>query len=159
MSPEMNELMGVARHYCRLVEDYGGADNHWLQHVAELLPQLHLAISRLKAVREAGWDEGDGDLDRRFDFFVRLKETLGEKDPYWLEFDANYDYQQMSGSLADDLTDIYWSLKTGLDELTRTHASPTKVFGKWRRGYRMHWGQHLIDAERHLYSLDAKGRL
>lgn len=159
MSPEMCEMMGVARRYCRLVENREGADHDWLQHVADLLPQLHAAIARLKAIGEPEDGEGDSDLDRRFDFYVRLKQALGELDPYWLEFDASHDYQQMSGSLADDLTDIYWELKQGLEELTHVPASPYRVLGNWRRGYRMHWGQHLIDAERHLYSLDARGRL
>lgn len=159
MSPEMNEMMGVARRYCRLVENHNGADQDWLQHMAELLPQLHVAIARLKAIREPEGGGEDGDMDRRFDFFARLKQALGERDPYWLEFDASHDYQQMSGSLADDLTDIYWELKQGLEELTHAPASPSRVLGNWRWGYRIHWGQHLIDAERHLYSLDARGGL
>jgi len=66
------------------------------------------------------------------------------------------DGQSMSGSLADDLTDIYCELKHGL-KLMR--VEPGKALDDWRSGYHLHWGQHLLDAERHLYELKSQNQL
>ena len=84
---------------------------------------------------------------------------LGERDAYWMEFDADYDKQCMSGSLADDLTDLYCELKHGLRVLEADPESNDRAMEVWRRGYKAHWGQHLLDAERHLYGLVARGEL
>ena len=159
MSPDMQKMMDVARNYCHLIENCCEDDLEWLQQVAEQLAQLHAAIVHLKESEEKQWDEGSIDLDKRFDMYAQLKGLLGEDDAYWLEFDVNSDYQHMSGSLADDLTDIYCELKQGLEMLTRSPDAPAQVLSSWGHGYRMHWGQHLLDAERHLYALDVRGRL
>lgn len=163
MSPELRDILVIARSYCHLIEQSRMEDAHWLARVAELLPQLHAAIARMNP----GWSKDDGDwdvdgedLDQRFNLYVQLKALLGENDAYWLEYDVAMDDQQMSGSLADDLTDIYCELKQGLRDLHQgSRRSARTVLSSWRRGYRMHWGQHLLDAERHLYSLEQSGRL
>jgi hypothetical protein len=163
MGPEVRSLMAVVSNYCYLIEHCEQQNDHWLLKVADLLPQIHAAIVQMDAVErreDEGWKGVAIDLDRRFDLYVEIKALLGENDPYWLEFDFDNDFRQMSGSLADDLTDIYCELKQGLDELNAdVTPSAARVLTGWRKGYRMHWGQHLLDAERHLYTLDQKGRL
>ena len=160
MSPDMHRMMTVAQGYCHLIENCCRGDGNWLKKVAEHLSQLHAAILHIKDSSKTEVDAAAIDLDARFDLYVRLKQQLGEDDAYWMEFDVNNDYQQMSGSLADDLTDIYCELKQGLDLLDRSPPqSPHEVMGTWGEGYRLHWGQHLLDAERHLYALEAQGRL
>ena len=89
---------------------------------------------------------------------TRLRDLLGERDSYWMEYDAG-DEQCRSGSLADDLTDIYCELKYGLTLLDLQPDDPRSAFEGWRTGYRVHWGQHLLDAERHLYALQTSNRL
>lgn len=160
MSPELRNMLTIARNYCHLIEHCDG--DQWLNRVAELLPQIHAAIAPL--ILQLKLEEGcagieDVDLDRRFDLYVQLKSLLGDNDPYWMEYDGQ-DAQQMSGSLADDLTDIYCELKQGLEALKHSkEAAALPVLNSWRQGYRMHWGQHLLDAERHLYLLYQEGRL
>ena len=97
-------------------------------------------------------------MDARFELFSHLHELLGERDAYWMEFDAATDGQQMSGSLADDLTDIYCELKHGLG-VAEMSSDPVPALRGWRSGYRVHWGKHLVDAERHLYELAARNQL
>ncbi len=96
------------------------------------------------------------DIDQRFELFSRLRTELGGRDSYWLEYDNGNSVhpQHMSGSLADDLADIYFDLKPGLEMLSR--VKPDKVLRYWRRSFELHWGQHLVDAERHLYALRAQ---
>jgi hypothetical protein len=106
-------------------------------------------------------DLGEGayltpDLDARFELFSHLRDLLGERDGYWLEFDRVGDSAHMTGSLADDLTDIYCELKHGL---RLVDSQPQRALKGWRDGFEDHWGRHLFDAQRHLSALAAQHRL
>ncbi len=159
MTSDLQEMVALARRYCAIVESAGEQDEAWLGDVASLLPRLHAAISALASPAQSSEPVLVADLDARFELFSHLRELLGERDGYWMEFDSAADSQCMSGSLADDLTDIYCELKHGLRLLDQDPDGPSKVLREWCRGFRSHWGQHLIDAERHLYALNARGGL
>jgi hypothetical protein len=156
MSPVALELEQVARNYCELIEASSPTEADWLSRVASLLPRLHAAVAALGEPPLNGEHAMTADLDARFELYTHLRELLGELDGYWMEFDSAEDRQCMSGSLADDLTDIYCELKHGLGLLA---GRPDEALDGWRRGFKVHWGQHLVDAERHLYDLRAKGEL
>ena len=153
-------MVKTARVYCDLIDHLDGANPVWLEQLAKLLPRLHAAIAEL--------DQSPcgnatccltQDLDDRFEIFSRLHCLLGERDSYWMEFDLSADGQYMSGSLADDLTDIFCELKSGLDMLEGHPEEASKALEAWRSSYKAHWGQHLMDAQRHLYALDARNQL
>lgn len=164
---QFEEVVAMARQFCRVLEQWPALDNgDGLKRLYQVLPRLHAAV--------AGMNPGDAvrgrmpelpdvtELDDRFEFFAQLRHQLGGHDSYWLEFDdcigldARFG-EGMSGSLADDLTDIYFELKRGLCLLAR--GEPDRVAQFWQSGFTSHWGQHLVDAERHLYRLRAKGQL
>ncbi|WP_242464313.1 DUF5063 domain-containing protein [Thiococcus pfennigii] len=149
-------IAGLAARYCRAIEGSGTEPQRWLAEIAELLPRLHAALWSLDArdVPRRLW--GEVDLDGRFELYAHLLTLLGERDGYWLEFDRLDGEQAMTGSLADDLTDIYCELKEGLALLA---AAPQWAIHGWLTGYVHHWGQHLVDAQRHLAALSAQGRL
>lgn len=150
------EVLSVARRYCELIESAGPDNASWLRRVAQLLPRLHAAMASVAAVAIARHDH-PVDLDARFDLFSRLRQLLAERDGYFLEFDRAQDgAEAMSGSLADDLTDIYCELKTGLRVYETDRA---RALDAWATGYEYHWGRHLVDAERHLAVLTATNRL
>jgi len=156
MSPKVLELEAVARNYCELVESLHEGNTQWLQKVASLLPRLHAAVAALNLPQPENTHYTAADLDARFELYTHLRGLLGERDSYWMEFDVAGDGQTMSGSLADDLTDIYCELKQGLNLLD---AQPQKAVEGWHSGFHLHWGQHLLDAERHLFDLSARKRL
>lgn len=154
MSPQAENLAQVAQSYCRLIECIDTVDSQWLGQVSEHLTRLHSLVAGL-GIDAA--DEGHCmavDLDARFELYSSLRELLGEMDGYWMEFDSMGDGSSRSGSLADDLTDIYCELKHGLRMM---EGSPLSALEDLKNGYRVHWGQHLVDAERHLYSLRIRG--
>ncbi|MES9937415.1 MAG: DUF5063 domain-containing protein [Sedimenticola sp.] len=155
MSPHFNEMAEIAQEYCELIEQAEGQDLEWLHRVASLLPKLHMAISSCATASEQGEEGVRPDLDARFEIFARLREVLGSKDAYWMEFDVAHDGHHMTGSLADDLTDIYCELKHGL---MMVEEKPAQALAGWCSGYSAHWGQHLLDAERHIYSLKSKNQ-
>lgn len=156
MSRQHQEMIGLAEHYCQLIDASSEEHPTWLHEVAEILPRLQVFVVSLDGV-----DLGDGhylspDLDARFELFSHLHELLGERDGYWQEFDSAGDSDLMTGSLADDLTDIYCELKHGLRV---AGVYPERAIKGWRDGFECHWGQHLLDAQRHLSTLAAQHRL
>lgn len=156
MRAQFEEMIGLAQRYCQLIDASGEDQPSWLGEVVEILPRLHAAVSSLD-----GYDLGEGeyltpDLDARFELYSHLRELLGERDGYWLEFDRIGDSEPMTGSLADDLTDIYCELKHGL---RLAEKQPERALVGWRDGFECHWGQHLVDAQRHLSALAAQDRL
>jgi hypothetical protein len=155
MSPHFHEMVEVARAYCDLIERAENVDALWLGELAVLLPRLHVAVSALGAPDRRPAHSLMPDLDARFEIFAQLRSLLGSKDGYWMEFDVAQDGQFMTGSLADDLTDIYCELKHGLGVVDE---EPGRAFDSWRSGYRVHWGRHLVDAERHLYELRSRNQ-
>jgi len=152
----LEQVSEVAHEYCTLIETAAKAGDDWLARLAQLLPRLHAAITGLEdtdaPVDIAEWS----DLDARFELYAELHDLLGMRDSYWMEFDVAHDNQCMSGSLADDLTDIYCELKRRLALLEQ---EPMKACSSLRASYTVHWGRHLVDAERHLYELRSRNQL
>jgi hypothetical protein len=148
------EVAGLARRYCELIDASAYDQRLWLREVATLLPRLQAAIASIRAQDSALGCPTAIDLDARFEMFSRLRRLLADRDGYWLEFDRAG--EGMTGSLADDLTDIYCELKSGLGCYAR---SPELALAAWASGFDRHWGRHLVDAERHLALLAAEGRL
>lgn len=157
MSVECDALLAAVKEYCSLIES-SEANDEWLKKVSSLLPRLHAEMATFVDGVELQGSPLNIDLDARFELFSRLHMLLGERDAYWMAFDVTSDGQQMSGSLADDLTDIYCELKQGLFLLDQ-EDSPNMALSGWCEGYKVHWGQHLLDAERHLYDLSVRGQL
>jgi hypothetical protein len=155
--PCVAEVIGLARRYCELIDASGADRPRWLAEVAALLPRLHAAMSSLHfSVPDAEHDH-PVDLDARFELYSHLRELLCDRDGYFLAFDPYHEgADAMSGSLADDLTDIYCELKHGLRAF---EVDPGRALETWMLGYDHHWAEHLVDAERHLANLAASNRL
>ncbi|WP_242467599.1 DUF5063 domain-containing protein [Thiocapsa imhoffii] len=151
------EVAALAQRYCELIEGAAATHFGWLRAVARILPRLHAAIHSVEPSRRALLQGHRADLDERFELYSRLRALLADRDAYWLEFDqVSDDAMEMTGSLADDLTDIYCELQAGL---VLYGWSPESALATWSRGFEWHWGRHLIDAERHLALLASQGRL
>ena len=157
MQTDAKELLAIARRYCSVIESLDDGNRESLTQLNEILPRLHAAMTAVPSHEEGSYDPSV-DLDQRFELFSRLHRLLGDLDGYWMEYDVAPDRQEMSGSLADDLTDIYCELKNGLKRLDGSDDTG-RTLGRWRAGFCKHWGQHVVDAERHLYALSARDRL
>jgi hypothetical protein len=156
MSRLVVEMIDLSRQYCELIESSGADRGAWLRNVSELLPKLHATVTSLDGRPYLGGSGIIPDLDARFELYTHLRELLGDRDGYWLEFDRVGDEEAMTGSLADDLTDIYCELKHGL---RLADKRPEDALEDLLSGFEYHWGRHLVDAERQLSILAAAGRL
>jgi len=157
LTETLSEMVGVAERYCKLIDKPVQDSGEWLESLYKLMPQLHSAVTLLNAYDTGDMQVSAVDLDERFELYSRLRQQLGDQDSYWLEFDASPEEMHMSGSLADDLTDIYFDLRHGLALMDE--AWPQRAAQAWQSSYRLHWGQHLVDAERHLYALRVRNQL
>ncbi|MBN2885799.1 MAG: DUF5063 domain-containing protein [Chromatiaceae bacterium] len=151
------EVAALAMRYCALIDNCEGDCEPWLPQIAALLSRLQALMATLPVVAGGLDTPCPPDLDARFELFSRLHRLLADRDGYWLEFDLASDgVEAMTGSLADDLTDIYCELRLGLRIFER---DPQRALSIWCLGYVRHWARHLVDAERHLTALAVNGRL
>lgn len=155
----LRELAEVADEYCQLIEHLDQESGRLLERVSCLLPRLHAAVAPLEGEADTLCNEDKADLESRFELFIRLRRLLGELDSYPMAFDVSIGEGQMSGSLADDLTDIYFELKRGFRILEGHPNRLDRAADIWCGSYLVHWGQHLVDAERHLYEIQVNRRL
>jgi hypothetical protein len=152
---KFKELASSASDFCQLLENIEKLnEGEWLFLVTRSLAQLHSAILQ--------FDSGSidyrfftvPDLDDRFEQFFKLKIFFKEHDSYPLEREQASESDRISGSLADDFTDIYFELKRGLKLLDAAVVyGEEEALKLWQSGFILHWGQHLVDAQRQLYRL------
>ncbi len=142
--------------YCDLIEDTTLNKTQWLTQVEKALARLHYSIIDLLPAPIDKNYPMTPNFERRFELYSQLRDKLGEDDQYTIGFDSDL-IETLSGSVADDLTDIYCELKYGLVQLDDHAFSDSEVIEHWTNSYHLHWGQHLVDANRHFYSLRIKG--
>jgi hypothetical protein len=149
---QISDLQGDAKRFCFLVENINEFDSqHWLTEVSLILPRIHAVMGLLDNSNRGECLFAIADIDERFDLFCRLKKTLGEKDSY--EMGEELAENELYGSLSEDLADLYFEIKRGLDLIQTGRENLPAALSLWRDGFFIHWGKHLIDAERHLHDL------
>ena len=148
------QFESAANGYCRLIENIDPMDcRACLETMATLLPQLEQAAHRLPVVPAEAVHTGSPEFEARFKLFSRIRSALGKLDSYRLEYDHPDEEQDLSGSLADDFTDIYFDLRYGL-ALLETHPGEPKIAAaSWKTSYNLHWREHLDGAIRQLDKL------
>lgn len=150
----LGRMTYLARQYCNLVDRLDVTTRgHWLDEMHQLLPRLNEAIAELHVPESVDVAPPAQDLDDRFELFSRMYEHLGEREGYDADFDGNNEGQRLSGTLADDLTDIYFDLKRGLELLSQFPEQTNIAINEWQRSFKLHWQHHLNSARRQLEDL------
>ncbi len=150
----------VANRFCSVVDSASSMERaDLLLQIYRILPKLiDEAISLPDVKLSDSDDQVEGSSQPSFRANVRqsveewgqlynlLKEKLGDWDRYCQAFDPTEDMEALSGTLADDIADIYRDLKEGL-ALGETHQAPREdIVWSWRFSHYSHWGKHAIDA-------------
>jgi hypothetical protein len=149
MPDQARRFSQAAETFCRSIEHAGQRSRgSWLVAVNESLLRLQNDMRELDAPLAGIRYSMLADLEQRFMLFQQLKEKLGELDEYWSEADLGAGDGVKTGSLADDLTDIYFDLKRGLALLYSGNAE--QAARMWLISYQTHWRRHLEDAIRQL---------
>ena len=124
----------------------------WAAKIYESLAELVLEVQRLPKVAEKNVDVSRADPNLSHEkwelIYKRMKSNLGNYEHYRKIFDArpSNDEPPISGSIADDLADIYRDLQDGLRRLESDPDHPATAIGDWRMSFAIHWGKHAVHA-------------
>lgn len=149
---QIQNLQGDAKRFCFLVENiHEFTAQDWLTEISLILPRIHAVMGLIDNKNRGECLFALSDIDERFELFCHLKKILGEKDAY--ELGEELAENELYGSLSGDLADLYFEIKRGLDLIQLSDENLPAALSLWRDGFFLHWGKHLIDAEKHLYDL------
>ncbi|MBL4783747.1 MAG: DUF5063 domain-containing protein [Porticoccaceae bacterium] len=153
ISKQITELQKNATRFCFLIENRHDVDHQeWLTEISLILPRIHAVIGLLdNASNKSECLFALSDIEERFELFCDLKKHLGKNDGY--EMGEELRDNELYGSLSDDLVDLYFEIKRGLDLIKVGEENLPAALSLWRDGFFLHWGKHLVDAQRHLYDL------
>ena len=157
-------MAAVATEYCTFVDAFNTCDaevecfHNGLMKLEKLLPRLHVAVTALVEPTENVSNYRFYDDDQRCELFLRLNSVLQSDKKFWLRYESErlrqQSYHKLCERMADNLTDIYFDLKHGLELL---QMKPMQATCHWQCSFYAHWGKHLLDAECWLHAVDAGG--
>jgi len=139
----ISHFLDAARAACRSIERFDVNDRQ------SLLPPLTRLLHAAESLRPFRIEIGDTELqisDVRPPFLEHLAQGIA----FYVVFDPLDANSVVKTMLKDCLSDIYGSLKGGLNVLDRSPQQRLHVVWELRSHYEFHWGRHLIDAIRFL---------
>lgn len=153
LSAHVTNFADRAHTYCKTIDRKGDSPlGEWLLSVQVALADVYHAALLLPDIAPATADIANTERDSR-SLFENLRHYLGEHDVYRMVWDPlDLEDEPILAHLSDDLSDVYWDLKEGVD-LIESGAHPADVIWHWQENLRMHWGRHAVDALRVIHSL------
>lgn len=151
---ECGRMMAVAKEYCSLIEGFAGfaRDRAWTGRMTKLLPRLHVAVIALDGPDYHCGSYDFPDDDARCELYMRLHSDMGKDTVFWSVSSSLQTRRTLCDHLADDLTDMYFDLKCGLEIIEH---DPQQAMDNWQSSFYWHWGRHLLDAECWLQTVDS----
>lgn len=135
------KLLTLAREYCAFLESASDLEtNALLIKVASSLSQL-FGISMQVPYIEPATDDFEPDIstEKSLLLWKVLHQKLGPTESYWAIYEPLESNEQVQGSLANDLSEIYQDLK-GEIALGESNAHQADIQWSWRESFREHWG-------------------
>lgn len=162
ISLQCQRMATVATEYCTFIDGFSGQyygagrHVHWLMRLEKLLPRLHVAVIALAGRIESVNSYQVYNDDQRCELFLHLIAAIQADQNLWVAYEASGTRQQSRQELcecmADNLADMYFDLKYGLDLI---RENPAHAASEWQRSFYAHWGKHLLHAECWLHAVDA----
>jgi hypothetical protein len=119
----------------------------FLANVSHSMAELYSVALDLPTVEPetTGADEAPFQLGKWDELRRSLENKIGALSTYWTIFDFTEKQEPVQGSLAGDISEIYFDLKEGLN-LEENGVAQSDVLFDWRLAFRSHWGRHLLAA-------------
>ena len=149
-------LATMAAEYCHLIDGFAGfeKDRSWLPKMSRLLPRLHVAVIGLSPANAQCRHYCFPDDDKRCELYMHLHYVM-DKDEGLSSSETVAGCGRLCDNLADDLTDMYFDLKDGLELY---EDDPQQAARVWLNSFYQHWGIHLLDAENWLHVVEAEAQ-
>jgi hypothetical protein len=141
---EVEDFLISASQYCSMIENFESCNEN--NKIRNLLISLLDMYAKAFGIPEV---EPQDDKVSTLDISVP-KVNFGQFDYYWEVFDPYHLEEPVSGSLTDDIVDIYKDVKEGL--LLYERNEQVEAVWLWRFKFETHWGSHAVDAIRALHS-------
>jgi uncharacterized protein DUF5063 len=119
----------------------------FLANVSHSMAELYSVALALPTVEPetTGTDETAFQSDKWDELHRSLEKKIGTLSAYWTIFDFTEKQEPVQGSLAADISEIYFDLKESLN-LEENGVAQSDVLFDWRLAFRSHWGRHLLAA-------------
>jgi uncharacterized protein DUF5063 len=119
----------------------------FLANASHSMAELYSVALALPTVETetTGTDEAPFQSDKWDELRCSLEKKIGTLGTYWTIFDFTEKQEPVQGSLAGDISEIYFDLKEGLN-LEENDVAQSDVLFDWRLAFRSHWGRHLLAA-------------
>lgn len=146
MPLQYGRMASVAQEYCSLID--GEREAGWTKRLEKVLPRLHVAITALSAPSNEGYTCLEHDDEKRCELYFCLRDDLLRDRSLFSAYEkvlvGPHQRQQLCERMADDLADMYFDLKRGLELLQDDPQCASEI---WQYSFYLHWGKHLLDAE------------
>lgn len=155
---QYNRMACAADEYCDLIDGFGGfcRDRQWLPRMTKLLPRLHVAVISISHPSDACLSYHFPNDDARCELYMHLHSVMDKDIFFWSGRSGLQIRHTLCERLADDLTDMYFDIKYGLEVIEH---DPRQAVSNWLCSFYLHWGRHLLDAEYWLRAVDGDSRM
>lgn len=128
--------------------------DEFIASVNSSLAELYSRALDLPAVEP---DTADGDAtpfatEKWAGLYHSLKDKIGPLDVYWEIFDSTERSDPVQGSLAEDISEIYFDLQENL-QLEEKGITSGDLLWELRESFGAHWGRHATAALKAIYDL------
>lgn len=151
LETQLRAFTDVALEFCGAVDSAAVTRPvELLMRFERILPALHQRLIELPqvALGDRGDDIPEPSHEEREIVYQNLKQALGNYDVYRTVFDSrDLGEEATHGSLADDLTDIYFEILCPT-KAWKQGADPICVIWELRLLFYSHWGRHLLSAQK-----------
>lgn len=139
--PEVVRFVGAARRYCDFIQEGGVASLHERLSLARvMLLELYIGAVALPKGDEPEAIDESGPVPQAPSTWTAFEQF----EHYWEIFDPYAGDEPVTGSLTEDLLDVYLDVCRGLS--LWDSAQENAAIWEWRFSFDTHWGTHAIDA-------------
>jgi len=149
----LDQFRRAARNFIQTVDSAADMQlEAFLSGVSRSLAELYSSALQLPAVEPdtSGIDTTPFAIEAWAKLYNSLREKIGSLDGYWRTFDSTDEDSPVQGSLAGDISEIYFDLKEDL-QLEETGIPQADFLWELRCSFRTHWGRHLLGALAAIY--------
>ncbi len=151
----LQRFRGAATNFLETVDSSPKLERDaFLASVSCCLAELYASALHLPAVEPESVtvNEAPFDAAQWADLCQSLREKIGPLDAYWVVFDSTEEEAPVQGSLAGDISEIYYDLKQDV-QLEEGQISRADLLWELRESFREHWGRHAIEALKAIHAL------